>query len=98
MLQEKCIEPANPKWVRSFVFTSVKDGSLTFCLDYLKPNVVTIRDSYFLPIIDEGIDPFGEARIFSKLDPNIRNWQIENDERDSSKTAFASHHGLFRIV
>lgn len=70
MTNEQVIEPATTEWASPIVFTTKKDGSIWFCVDYWKLNAFTIRDSYSLPRMDECIDTLGEARIFSTHDAN----------------------------
>lgn len=48
-----------------------KEGqSLLFCVDYLKRNAVTARDSYPVPGLAEFIVSSGYAKIFFTLDAN----------------------------
>lgn len=75
-----------------------EDVSLRFCIDYRKLSAVTIRDSYFLPRMDESIDSLGELTGFSTADASSGYWQIDIDERDPDKTAFTSNHGLHRLT
>lgn len=52
---------------------------------------------YPLTRLDECIDMLGDATIFSILDANSRNWQVEISKEDRDKTAFTSNWGLFRF-
>lgn len=56
-----------------------KDSSFRFCVDYHKPNVVTIRDSYPLPRMDECIDFLVEATAISTLDASSAYRQVKID-------------------
>ena len=47
--------------------------------------------------MDECIDSLGDAQVFSTLDCNAGYWQIEIEEEDKDKTAFVTHHELFRF-
>ena len=49
------------------VLVPKKDGTLRFCVDYRLLNVVSKRDSYTLPRMDECIESLGEANVFSTL-------------------------------
>lgn len=98
MLDKGVIEPANTDWASPIVFVPKPDGSLRFCVDYRRLNVMTIRDSYPIPRMDECIDSLGDAVIFTTLDCNSGYWQIPMTEKDKDKTAFISHYGLYRFT
>ena len=98
MLKEGIAEPATTEWASPIVFAPKKDGTLRFCVDYRRLNAMTIRDSYPIPRMDECIDSLGNAQVFSTLDANAGYWQVELDERDKDKTAFVTHHGLYRYT
>lgn len=98
MLQEEFVEQTKTEWVSSIVFEPKKDGLLNFCVNYRRLNAMTVRNSFFLPSMNECINFLGEARIFSALDASSGYWHVEIDAHDRSKTAFRSHHGLFQIV
>ena len=71
------IEPSTSEWAAPLVFSPKKNGTLRFFIDYRRLNLVTIRDSYPIPRMDECIDSLGHAEIFSILDCNWCYWQIE---------------------
>lgn len=48
--------------------------------------------------MDEFFDRLGEELVFSTLDDSLRYPQIQIDDRDRDKTAFTSHHGLYRLI
>ena len=45
-----------------------KDGSMRLCIDYREINIVTVRNKYPLPRIDDLFDQLQEAQILSKID------------------------------
>ena len=68
MLQNNIIKPSSSPWAFPVVLVSKKDGSTRFCVNYRKLNVITKRDSYPLPRVDDYLDQLGQAKFFSTLD------------------------------
>ena len=73
-----------------------KDGTFRFCVDFRLLSVVTEKDSYPLPRMDDCIDNLGEATIFSTLDCNADYWQVAIAHEDREKTAFVCHEGAYQ--
>lgn len=48
--------------------------------------------------MDEFIDSIGDALTLYTLDANRGYWTVEMEEAYCHKSAFASHHGLFRFL
>lgn len=74
------IEPAQMEWASPF-FVPQKHGTLHFFVDYHKLDATTIRDSYPIPRMDECINSFGDATIFSTLDVNSRYLKLNCQRR-----------------
>jgi len=62
------IEPSTGEWASPVVMVPKPDGSVRFCIDYRKLNLMTVRDAYPIPRMDECIDYLGDARVFFTLD------------------------------
>lgn len=45
-----------------------KDGSWRLCIDYSKLNHMIVKDKFSIPIIEDLVDKFGDAFVFSKID------------------------------
>jgi len=67
-LEADVFEPTSSESGFSAVLVPKQDGTLRFCVDCRLLNVVTKKDSYLLPRMDECIDSLSEATIFSTLD------------------------------
>lgn len=98
MVTKKVSEPASTERATPIVIDTKKYSSLCFLFDHRKLNAVTTRDLYYLPRIDEYVDNLGEATRFSTLDEISVYCHKEIDEWDQDKTAFTSHHGLYRFI
>jgi len=92
-LEADVIEPTSSEWCFPVVLVPKMDGTLRFCVDHRLLNVVTKKDSYPLPRMDECIDSLVEATIFSTLDCNAGYWQVAIAPEDREKTAFVCHEG-----
>ena len=97
MQENRVIQPSNSPWASPIVLVQKNDGTMWFCTDYRKLNLVTKADKFPLPRIDDLLDQLGEAQYFSTLDLASGYWQISINENSREKTAFTTHQGLFRV-
>ena len=68
------------------------------CVDYRRLNSVTKFDCFPLPRLDEALDPFAGATVFSSLDFAMAYHQVPVKPSDIEKTAFITHVGLYEMV
>jgi hypothetical protein len=97
MLQNGLIEESQSPWSSPIVLVRKKDGTVRFCVDYIRLNAVTHKYAHPLPRIDECLDKLGGANIFSTMDLTSGYFQVELDEIDREKTAFTTWIGLFQF-
>ncbi|CAF1570065.1 unnamed protein product [Adineta ricciae] len=97
MLDNRIIRPSSSPWSSPVVIIPKKDGSPRFCVDYRRLNLITERDVYPLPRIDDIIDRLAGSQYFSTLDLKAGYWQIPIAEEDKKKTAFVTTDGLFEF-
>lgn len=67
-LDKGVIEPAATEWDITVVFVPRSDGSRRFCVDYRLLKEESVADTYQIPLMDDCMDSFGDAVVFSTLD------------------------------
>ena len=77
ILSRDVIQPSASLWTSPVVLVQKKDGSVRFCIDYHKLNVLTRKDAYPLPRIDDTLDTLLGSQWFSTLDLLSGYWQVE---------------------
>lgn len=97
MQEQKVIEPCQSEWASNIVLVKKKDGSIRFCVDYRKLNLLTTRDAYPLPRIDRCLETLAGSSWFSTFDLRSGFHQVPVDPRDINKTTFICHRGTFRF-
>ena len=78
------------------MFVKKKDGSLRLCVDYRRLNSITIRNSFPIPRINDLIEVFKGAQIFSRLDLKSAYNLVRVSKDSEYLTAFRTPLGHFQ--
>lgn len=97
MIDSKIVRPSTSPWASPIVLVRKKDGTLRFCVDYRKLNLLTHKDAYPLPRIEESLASLTNAKFFSTLDLHSGYWQVQMAPKDREKTAFTTPMGLYEF-
>jgi len=98
LLEKKCIRSSASPWGASVLLVKKKDGSSRLCVDYRQLNKLTIMNKYPLSGIDDLLDQFRGAALFSKIDLRSGYHQILVKLEDVQKTTFRSRYGHYEYV
>ena len=79
------------------VLVTKKDGSTRLCVDYCRLNLLTIKDAYPLPRIDDSLRLLDNQQWFSTMDLASGYWQVAMSTDAKWKAAFVTHEGLFQF-
>ena len=92
------IHPSKSPKVSLVFFMKKKDGKLWFVQDYRKLNVMTVKNTYPLPLVLDIINQISDskARYFTKLDVHWGYNNVQIKEGDEWKAAFQTNQGLFK--
>lgn len=98
MMSRKVVKPTQTRWAVPIISVQVKNGTLRFCIEYLKFKPVAKQDPHPILRMNECIESFGETKIFFNWDANSRYCQVEIDKVDKDKTPFTFHHELYQLI
>ena len=88
MIEAGIIEPSTSPYASAALFVRKPDNTLRFVVDYRRLNELTIKDSHYLPRIDETFDRLAGASWFSTLDLKSGYWQLDMHPEDKHLSAF----------
>jgi hypothetical protein len=96
-LRKGFVAPSNAPFAAPILFARKSDGSLRFCIDYRKLNLITRKDRYPLPLIDETLARLSRARIFTKLDIRQAFHRIRIHPDSKDLTTFRTRYGTYKM-
>lgn len=98
ILNMQITEPTQTEFFASIISVPKKVGNLRIRVRYRKINGSVSREHNPILRMDECIDSFCEAAIFSRLAGNSAHWKLKIEESHGDKTTFTSRHGLYRFI
>ena len=98
LLDKGFIRPSTSPWGAPVIFAKKKDKNLRLCIDYRQLNMITIKNRYPLPRIDDLFDQLRGARVYSKIDLRTGYHQLRVRETNILKTAFRMRYGHFEFT
>ena len=97
-LKKGFIRPSSSPWACPVLFVKKKDGTDRMVVDYRPVNLVTIKNKYPLPRINDLYDQLAGSSVFSKMDLRLGYHQIKIRNGDIPKTAFVTRYGQYEYT
>ena len=89
------IRPSTSPAGSPILFVKKPGGGLRLCVDYRGLNMITIKNRYPLPLVDESIDRLTMAKRYTQLNLTAAYHRLRIRKGDEWKTAFRTRYGHF---
>ena len=97
MCDEDVAEASNSPWASRVVLAPKPNGGVRFCVDFRSLNLITLKDNFPLPVMEDLINHLDGATYFSCVDLESGFWQIGVAEVDRLKTSFVTADGQYQF-
>ena len=95
LLDKGFIRSSTSPWGAPVLFAKKKNKTLRLCNDYRQLNIVTIKNRYPLPRIDDLFDQLRGSRVYSKIYLRTCYHRLRVGDTDIPKAAFRTHYRHF---
>ena len=95
LIERGVIQPSSSMCGSPIVLVPKKDVTWRMCIDYRALNIITIKNRYPLPRIDDLLDKLKNATFFTKLDLQSDYHQIQIHDNYIWKSTFKTKQGLY---
>ena len=96
MLDKDIIQPSQSSWASPCVLVPKPDGSIRYCTNYRKVNVLSKTDSFPIPRMKDCIDRIGNAKYITECDLLKGYWCVPLTERAKEISAFVTPDRLYQ--
>ena len=98
LLEKGFIKPSVSPWGAPVLFVKNKVGTLWLCIDYRQLKMLTVKNKYPLPRIDDLFDQLKGESIFSKIDLRSGYHQLRIKDVDVHNTVFRTQYGHYEFL
>ena len=95
-LSKGFIGPSAAPYASPILMARKPGGGLRFCVDYRKLNLITRKDRYPIPLVDELMGRLSDAKVYTKLDIRQGFHRIRLDPDSSDLTTFRTRYGTYK--
>ena len=96
MLDKDIIEPSQSSWASPCILVMKPDGSVRYCTDYRKVNVLSKTDAFPIPRMEDCNEQIGNAKYITKCDLLKGYWCVPLTEWANEISAFVTPDGLYQ--
>ena len=97
-LAKEFIQASSASYSLTVLFVKKPGGGIRFCVDYRKLNVITKKDRYLIPLIEEVLAQLKGTKYFTKIDICQAFYQIRMSKDSEELTTFLTRFGTFKYL
>jgi len=97
LLEQGVVRPSKSLYASPAFLVPKSAGGFRMVVDYRKVNLKIVFDSYPMPAIEQALEQFSGATIFSVFDVNSAYYQIPLSGTSRLLIAFCTPFGLFEF-